>query len=211
MNNIKNVIIVNFFTTLRLIGVFFIIPIYHNYGSIVTGIFLIFIYLTDKIDGTLARKLNAATFFGSLYDGLSDKLLNFVVLITLLDISKIAYIPLVIEILITIINMLKFKFNQNVKTAEVGRVKMVVFAITVILTFLLSNLMNESIYFILLYIPLTIASLTTLLKYAKDFFRNDKNMQHKIYKNRKNLYEKMFDNEFYEENKNSKASEMIKK
>ena len=66
-------IFVNLLTTIRIIGVFMIVPIFFKYGGIYAALVSIACYLTDSIDGFLARNLNASTFFGSLFDALSDK------------------------------------------------------------------------------------------------------------------------------------------
>ena len=65
---------VNLITMLRVIGTILLIPIYHVYGSLTTGIFSLICNLTDILDGTLARKWKVSTFFGSLFDSASDKI-----------------------------------------------------------------------------------------------------------------------------------------
>ena len=69
-------IFVNLLTMLRIIGVFMMIPVYFNYGGLYAAILSICCYLTDCIDGFLARKFHVATFFGSMFDGVADKLFS---------------------------------------------------------------------------------------------------------------------------------------
>lgn len=207
----KKILIVNLVTTIRLIGIFFVFPIYFTYGSYVTGIYLIFIYLTDKIDGTLAKLLDSRTFFGNIYDGVSDKILNIVVLLLIYNITHLAVIPITFEILIFSVNLLRLKFNQNMKTAEIGRFKMVILSITVVLTFLLSSNFSEPYQYGVLYLPLFIFDILTLSYYTTMFIINEKHVQKKIIKTRKDIKHKLFDPEFYKENVNLSYAEAIRK
>lgn len=207
----KKIVFVNLITTIRLIGIFFIFPIYFHFGSFATGIYLIFIYLTDKIDGSFAKLLDSRTFFGSIYDGVCDKILNVVVFLVLTKITYLAFIPLVFEVLIFIINLLRFKFNQNMKTQEIGRFKMVILSITVVLAFLLSNEFTNVYQYALLFSTLFIFDLLTLFYYIKLFIVNEKKLQKKLIKNRNNLKFKLFDTKFYKKNIDLSYAEALKK
>ena len=68
--------IINTITIIRLIGAFILPFIYSKYGSSIVSVVIIGLFLTDAIDGFLARHLHASTFFGSILDGASDKILN---------------------------------------------------------------------------------------------------------------------------------------
>ena len=86
MKNKKNIILVNAITSLRVLGIFFLFPIYLSYGALGLALTNIFCFLTDFIDGKMARKLDASTFFGSFFDGFSDKAfvaMNFLILATI--------------------------------------------------------------------------------------------------------------------------------
>lgn len=207
----KNILLVNFFTTIRLIGIFILVPIYYEYGALIAGLFLIFIYSTDKIDGSLAKILNSRTFFGSIYDSVCDKILNIVSFILLLNITYFAFIPLLFEILIFSLNLIRLKFGQNIKAEEIGRVKMVVLAITVILTFLLSGNFTTAYDYLLLYLPLLLLDLFTFVNYLRLFINEDKKLNKKIFKTRKNFKSKLFDPKFYEENQNISYADAIRK
>lgn len=206
----KNIILVNTFTFIRLIGVLFIFPIYVSYGTFVTGVYLIFIYATDKVDGFLAHRLNSCTFFGSMLDSLSDKILNGVVCIALFNITKLSIIPLIFEILIFLLSLLRFKFNQSMKTNNIGRTKMVVLAVTFILSFLLSDSLCSNDYLIL-FMPLLVMEIFTFLSYLINFLKREKKLQKNIIEKRKNVKNKLFDPEFYEINKDLSYAEAIGK
>ncbi len=197
-----SIILVNAITTIRIIGIVFLYPVYLKYGGYDAAMLTAICYLSDALDGYLARKLKATTFFGSLYDTLADKLLNIACFLILLEITYLAVIPLIFEVLIIIINILRYKASQNVKVKNIGRIKMVILGITVVLAFLLSDIYNfESIYpFIYLFSVLIIFEIFTFISYLVHFIKNLKDFE----KNKSNISEsKWFSNEYYEKNKNS--------
>ena len=103
----KKIIIVNSLTLIRLIGALILIPVYYNFGAKYVAIISLISYLTDFIDGTLARKYNASTFFGAIFDGVVDKLLTIINFIILYLITPYSLIPIALEILTLMINIIK--------------------------------------------------------------------------------------------------------
>ena len=69
MKNIFAIMVVNMLTTVRIIGVICLLPIFLNYGGVAAALLSVGCYFTDFIDGLIARKFHASTFFGSTYDG----------------------------------------------------------------------------------------------------------------------------------------------
>ena len=88
--------IVNFLTLIRLIGTIILIPLYNMFGGKVVGITSFFCYLTDSIDGILARRWKVSTFFGAIFDGVADKLFTITNFIILYLITPYALIPIII-------------------------------------------------------------------------------------------------------------------
>ena len=173
--------IVNFLTLIRVIGTFLLIPIYNLFGGKIVGITSFICYLTDSIDGILARKWRVSTFFGALFDGFADKLFTIVNFIILYMITPYALIPIIIEILTILIQVFKFNRNLNIQSNIVGKAKIWILAITIVLTFLISdinsinflslsikewlkNIPNSTLYFYLL-LPAIIMELLTFLSY----------------------------------------------
>ena len=103
---VLKLIIINLLTLIRVIGTIILVPIYQTYGGYYVSILALICYLTDSIDGILARKLNACTFFGSLFDGTADKLFTIMNFIVLYLITPYAIIPIVIEFLIVLVTSL---------------------------------------------------------------------------------------------------------
>lgn len=140
MKKLLVMIIVNLLTSIRVVGVICLVPIYLNEGGLAVAAWSVFCYLTDWIDGILARKFHAATFFGSVFDGAADKLFSLANLIILLAISKFAIFPILCEVIIVIIQTIKYNNNINVKSSMVGKAKTWVVSLTVIALYLISDI-----------------------------------------------------------------------
>lgn len=134
-NNIKNKILVNTITGLRTMGTAAMIPIYLNFGFLGAGISAMILFITDFIDGYLARKLNAQTFFGSLLDGLSDKAFGIICLL-LLSISNPLFLSVIAtEILILYINYKSIERGNNAKSSIAGKIKTCLMGLSVVGSF----------------------------------------------------------------------------
>lgn len=129
--------ITNFFTALRVAGIICLIPVFKLYGGAATAMLSAGCFATDFIDGTLARKLKSSTFFGSLFDGISDKAFLIVNMLLLMSITPLAIIPIIAELGIAGVQSLKYQNNMNVQSNIFGKVKMWVAGITVTLAYLL--------------------------------------------------------------------------
>ena len=125
MNNKKfNFLITNFVTLLRVIGIFALIPVFKIYGGFATFMLSASCFLTDCIDGLMARELKSSTFFGSLFDALSDKAFLVVNMILLMSISPLAIVPVFFELGIAYVQSVKFNKGMNIKSNMFGKVKM---------------------------------------------------------------------------------------
>lgn len=179
-------IIINSLTMIRVIGTIILIPIYKSYGGLAVGILSLICYLTDSIDGILARKWKASTFFGALFDGFADKLFTLINFIVLYLITPYALIPIIFELLIILIQIIKFANKYNVKSNIIGKSKVWVLAISVVLTFFvsdinsfdlltenirnfISHLPDSSLYFGLL-LPAIIMEVLTFISYVLEMF-----------------------------------------
>lgn len=204
-------LIVNFLTMIRLIVALIIIPIYFKYGGFVTSIIVAISYLTDCFDGFLARHFNCSTFFGSILDGTSDKIFNIANLIIFLSITPLAIIPIILELIIIIIQIYKYKNNYVVKTSLIGKVKMWVMGLTIVLTFLTID-EATTLFKNLLLIPLIIFEILTVLNYLKGIFKVENKRIKKIKSKGKfnmTLNEMLFSHSFYDKNKNDINIKMV--
>lgn len=179
-------IIINSLTMIRVIGTIILIPIYNSYGGLAVGILSLICYLTDSIDGILARKWKASTFFGALFDGFADKLFTLINFIVLYLITPYALIPIIFELLIIFIQIIKFANKYNVKSNIIGKSKVWVLAISVVLTFFatdinsfniltestrnfIERLPDNSLYFWLL-LPAILMEALTFISYVLEMF-----------------------------------------
>ena len=139
--NIPNIITISRIVSLILGFVFFI-----KNKIILSLIFYIYGAVSDALDGYFARKLSAYSKFGQYLDAISDKL-YFLSLIIILLIYKyyLIVIPLIIELIISVINYLILKKNKKVFTERVGKFKTTLLIIDLILG-IISIKIKEIIY-----------------------------------------------------------------
>ena len=130
-------ILINSITITRLIGSLILPFVYYKYGASLVSLFIIILFLTDAIDGFLARKLKCSTFFGSILDACSDKLLNAISFIILSLEYTIMLAPLIIEISIMYTIYSTYRYGGNVQASRIGKNKTIILDIFVILSFII--------------------------------------------------------------------------
>ncbi|MBR2289445.1 MAG: CDP-diacylglycerol--glycerol-3-phosphate 3-phosphatidyltransferase [Clostridia bacterium] len=103
---------------------------------------LIFIIasITDKLDGTIARKNNLVTNFGKFLDPIADKILVISALVMLVEFGKIpAWIPIIViarEFLVSGYRLIAVQASGNVIAANIwGKLKTVTQMVAIILVF----------------------------------------------------------------------------
>ena len=188
--------ITNFFTALRAAGIFCMIPVFKAYGGLATALLSVGCFITDFIDGKLARGLKSSTFFGSLFDGISDKAFLIVNFILLLSITPLAIIPILAELGIAGVQSLKYESNLNVQSNIIGKVKMWVAGITMGAVYLLVDptflnylgadlatkisSMDKNALFGAVLTPLVLNEIATLGSYIKEFVDGQKEQEKEI-------------------------------
>ena len=216
------IVIVNIITSIRLIGAFSLPFIYYHHGASFTATLIIILFSTDAIDGFLARTFKVSTFFGSLMDASSDKLLNMISFVILGLEYNIMFAPLILEIAILYTSYSTYRYGGNVRTLAIGKYKTIILDILVILSFVLislssfkisskiiSFLINNTFYFIHIFaLIITIFCILTLYKYMKEnkkARRNPKCMDIKYEeKNRKPIkliFKQLFDTNYYKKHR----------
>lgn len=137
---IVKISIVNLFTVVRLIGAFLLPFIYIYKGSGICSIWTICLFLTDAIDGFLARVLKSSTFFGSSMDALSDKLLSAVACIILGLTYSIMILPIILEIAILLTNYSTYRHGGNIQSSIIGKIKTMVLDVCIVGSFVLLSI-----------------------------------------------------------------------
>ena len=220
----------NFVTALRALGVLTLIPAYYLYGGLSAFLLSSFCFLTDYVDGKMARKLNTSTFFGCMFDGITDKAFLIVSLIILMTITPLAIIPIVMELGIVGIQTLKYHKNMSVKSNVIGKAKMWLAGLTMSTCYLLVdqrvlnylgvflaskiNNLSQLKLFSLVLTPLVLSEIITLTSYIKEYNdeleeiddnkSEEKQKEEEKIKDEvhdKTLKELLFDHEIYEEYK----------
>ena len=104
---------------------------------------LIFIIasITDKLDGTLARKNNQITTFGKFLDPIADKILVLAAMIILVELQKIpAWIPILILFREFVVSGYRLIASQNggevIAASKWGKLKTVTQMVAIILAFI---------------------------------------------------------------------------
>ena len=142
----------NFITISRIIGFIFFV----NNKIILSIIFYVYGGISDAFDGYFARKLSAYTKFGQYLDAISDKLYFLSLIIILLIYGNyLVILPLIMEIIISIVNYLILKKNKKVFTERVGKFKTTLLMIDLIIGVLAIKI-NYFIYPYIIFLLLTL-------------------------------------------------------
>ena len=116
-------ILVNSITGIRALGSLAIVPIFNGFGAISAGIAAGCFFLTDFIDGQLARRLHVQSFFGSLLDSLSDKAFGMICLVLLALENPIFWTLIAGEIGIVYANYKSAQKGNNIQSSFAGKAK----------------------------------------------------------------------------------------
>lgn len=225
----RNFIIVNSITLIRVIGALFLVPIYLLWGSFGLAIAVLIFISTDSIDGFLARKLHASTFFGAAFDALSDKLFNIVVLAIVSFIEPKMLFVLLFELGILCIGIHSSFKGNNSKTLILGKVKMVILSLTIIsILFLdsypklmemfnLPSINYKNLINILSIFNIIFDGVTFIVYLIRDTINtlNNKEVKETVFqkklKSKKEIKNMLFSNEFYKENKDVPIEKLVLK
>lgn len=229
---IIELVLVNAITLCRLFGALFLPIAYHLYGINFVALVTIFLFITDAIDGFLARRLKISTFFGCSMDALSDKVLNATLFILLGIEYRYMIPPLIIEILILYISYLTYKNGGNVKSTKTGKIKTIILDVCVILSLILLSIpklnidgkvtkyiiSNTDFYIIILSSIITISCLIALLDYIKRYKNARFNPKYikvkkrkKTGKSFKEIITRSFDIEYYSKHKDESIMDQLYK
>jgi phosphatidylglycerophosphate synthase len=106
-------VFVNLITTTRFIYTLFLPLIQANVSSETFIVNIVVLFLSDTLDGFLARKFKVQSLFGSIMDTVADKALTILLLISLLSKLKMLTSVLILEILIALINCIGMAMRKN--------------------------------------------------------------------------------------------------
>ena len=219
----KRFILVNSITFLRVIGSLLLIPIYFNYGYFALGIGVLIFVSTDCIDGFLARALHTSTFFGAIFDAISDKLFNVIVLLLLAIKYPIMLLIILMEFMIFYIVFNSTASGNKSRSTKIGKSKMVVMSISIVLILLLNepNKVFELINYsfdankVITYLLCLIFFFEgiTLIDYLRLYIKGGR--KRKVFegelKDKKEMQRMLLSHEFYKQNKNEPIEKLVLK
>lgn len=205
---------VNILTTLRLIFSLILPIFWFNVPNTLLILSIILIFLTDFVDGFLARKFKVQTLYGSLLDVVADKALSVILMFLLLNKINIFIYVVLMECLIALINTYGSIIGKQIVSSRVGKKKMWILSITIILGYMYNyNLINYNV--IVIFSCLTILmQIWTMIDYILNIIKQ-REVKKDTFKIKKlsDLKYVLFDTEFYTDvwKKGKSISEMIKK
>ena len=237
MKNMRTIYLVNGITLIRLLGTLtipFMVKVLSPAGMVV---YVSCLLLTDALDGFLARRLKAATLFGSLLDQFTDKLLAIVILAVLAISYPVMLFPIITELLIVLVGLIAGFKGAKGDSSILGKIKTVVLGITIVAGFsaiyakeIVSLIGHHSLRLteFLYYLDANIETIMTGIAFVSvgtglmvvcDYYlkaRNEIDRTKKGFVTRrlklkrgKELHEALFCPTFYEENKNISISEKL--
>lgn len=183
--NIPNIITISRIISLILGFIFFL-----NNKIVLSIFFYVYGGISDAFDGYFARKLSAYTKFGQYLDAISDKLYFLSLIIILLIYGNyLVILPLIMEIIISIVNYLILRKNKKVFTERVGKFKTTLLMIDLIIGVLAIKI-NYIIYPYIIFLLLTLYfQIQTIFAYINQF--NNKSSEKIVSFKEKKIKEKI--------------------
>ena len=192
-------IFVNLLTTIRF-AYTLILPILKlKISNTAFIINIVILFMTDSWDGILARKFKVQTLYGSVMDTIADKTLS-IILLSMLLINKLDILSLVLlcEIIISVPNVIGMIAGKKTKSSWIGKIKMWLLSITIILSYLnYFNIVNYNIVIISSIITI-ILQLFAIYGYIKTLLsQKEIKQERKPINNLTDLKYVLFDTEYY--------------
>lgn len=194
-------IITNLITTSRLIFTIVLMFLYQKIPNYIFLGLIAIIFSTDFIDGKLARAYHVETFYGSIMDTISDKVLNIALIMPLIKLSKLFYLLLISELIILLINVIGTLRGKKTRSLLLGRIKMWFVFFTIIFGYAnIFNYLKKETVIITLIITLVL-ELIVIIDYLIFLLKQKKNPNRFKVKNIKDAIYFFFDTDYYKEHK----------
>lgn len=165
-------VFVNILTTARLLYSFILPLIWLYVPAYVLILSMVIIFLTDFIDGFLARKYKVQTLYGKLMDVGADKALSVILMILLLGKIKIFVYVLILEVIIALITIYGSFVGRHIFSSKIGKKKMWILSITIILGYMYYyGIVNYNIIILTSYLTI-IFQIWTMVDYMISIVKN---------------------------------------
>lgn len=210
-------IFVNLLSLSRIVGAILIPIVFNNANINALIVIIIFFFISDTLDGLLARTWKVQTYGGRLLDPLGDKVLAISCILALINANYLLIILLILEILISIINVYRTLLGEKVKSSIWGKIKTWPLSITLVLEViyvvnfnLLGFTITNDIVNILVYITL-VMQIITMIDYIKESINTNTKKEKIAFKSFNDIITRLFDEESYLIDKNKSLVEIISK
>lgn len=224
----KKLVIVNCISFIRIMGIFIIPFLFMNKLAIPTIVVAGLVFLTDFIDGFLARKWKVCTFFGALLDSIADKLLIYTIILLLVFKYPLLYIPVfLLEIVIVLISIKKSFNGYHIESSKMGKIKTAIVFIGIFLSYVVLGatelneivtstslkffINNEDTIIICIASLIILAELIAILSYTSNDMKDLSYKKTKLHlvKNRKIILKYALSPEYFYENKNASQAKLV--
>lgn len=198
-------VLVNLITTCRMLFSFFLLFLIPKIDQYIFLTIIIILFLTDSLDGILARKFQVQTLYGSTMDTIADKTLSIILLLPLLKKLNVILLILLGELGIAIINIWGRIQHKTTKSSIGGKIKMWILSITILLGyFFYFGLINYQIVEIAIYITVGFQCyvLFDYICYLKK--QTSIKAEKHVLNHKKDLLYVLFDTKYYLENSETK-------
>ncbi len=126
-------VIVNMLTISRIILSFILLLNFKSISGLFFLITIVLLFMTDFLDGFLARKFSVQTNFGATMDTIADKTLCIILVLLLCSKYRVSYLLLIGEVIIGLLNMFAYLKGLKTKSSYIGKIKMWFLSISIIL------------------------------------------------------------------------------
>ena len=191
-------IFVNLLTISRIIFSIFLIFNATKLSNITFLMIVAILFLTDQLDGFLARKYKVQTLFGAVMDTVADKILCITLIIPLILDNRISLIILIGELAIGLTNLIAVLNKRKTTVSFIGKVKMWLLSISIIVGYLVSFGYIPKIIFNISCVITFVIQLYVLIKYILLLKGKERIGNSNIFIEFK--LEKLFDTDYYLKN-----------
>lgn len=224
-------IIVNTLTISRIVGAFILPLIFTKIKFTSLLILVSILFITDFLDGQLARKWKVQTMAGKILDPFGDKALAISCLLALIGTHIDFLVLLIFEISIMALNIYRTLHGENVSSTFIGKFKTWVLSITLIIGAIylfdpeaINNILNYigiNINFLTINENVILTSLViagvletfTILSYIKETLKNKREQKYSKYELKpiKDILKRLFDEKSFLNDKELPLIEVLKK
>lgn len=191
-------IFVNLITTIRFAYTLILPIIKTKISDLAFIVNIIVLFLTDSIDGILARKYKVQTVYGSIMDTIADKTLCVVLMLLLIQKIDLIVAMLIGEIMIACINIFAMVKGKKAESSIMGKTKMWFISIAIILSYTYCfNIIGYNLVFVSICATILVQILT-IIDYVKTLKSQEANKRKmNVIKNVKDLKYVLFNTEYY--------------